>query len=211
MSAPARRDFDQAAAQWDTDPRRLAVAQAIAAAIVRDAAPQPHDEVMDFGAGTGLVTLQLAPRVRSLCAVDGSAGMLAQLERKLATDDIGNVRCLHLNLDAPLALPHGFDLVVSSMTLHHVPELAPLFAAFHAALRSGGRVALADLEQEDGSFHADNTGVHHFGFAHELVQTALAEAGFVDIAFTEATRIGRPQPDGASRFYPVFLVVARRA
>jgi len=28
----------------------------------------------------------------------------------------------------------------------------------------GGEIAIADLDKEDGDFHADNEGVMHFGF-----------------------------------------------
>ena len=43
----------------------------------------------------------------------------------------------------------------------------------------GGRVALVDLYQEDGSFHGDNAakGVHHSGFRSMWLQTLAEQAG----------------------------------
>ena len=55
------------------------------------------------------------------------------------------------------------DLIVSAMTLHHIAEISTLLCSLSRWLRSGGYLALADLDTEDGSFHQDLTDVHHFG------------------------------------------------
>jgi len=99
-----------------------------------------------------------------------------------------------------------YDLIVSSMTLHHVPDVPGLFQTFAQQLKPGGQVALADLEEEDGTFHDDTTGVHHTGFSRALIQAWLEEAGFQAVRVETAFVTAKGAVD-----YPVFLATAQRA
>lgn len=197
--------FDRAAATWDAEERRVLLARGVAEASARRCALPTGLDVLDFGCGTGLVALALAPLVKSVTGADTSRGMLDVFEGKARERGLGSVRSVLLPPGPPPALPQRYDLVVSSMTLHHVPDLAPLFAWFGAQLRPGGRVALADLDLEDGTFHDDGAGVVPLGFVREPFAALLAGAGFVDVAVETAavTRKG-------DRFYPVFLATGRR-
>jgi tRNA (cmo5U34)-methyltransferase len=193
--------FDQAAATWDEDPRRVTLARAVADEIARQI-PLSHDmDVLDFGCGTGLLTLALQPLVRSVTGADASSGMLDVLRRKVQGRGLSNVETTQLDPKRPLSLDARFQLIVSSMALHHVPDLAPLFSGFREHLRPGGRVALADLDREDGTFHEDARDVFHLGFERSEVQTLLAAAGFVSLGGTTVTIVRKEKGD-----YPVFLI-----
>jgi ubiquinone/menaquinone biosynthesis C-methylase UbiE len=206
-----RARFDRVAAEWDSNPTRVNLARAVVDAI-RSAVPlSPSLRGMDFGAGTGLVTLGLLPHVASLTAVDASPEMLRVLDQKLQALGIGNVFTLACDIArAPLPTAQ-FDLIVSSMTLHHLPDVPGVLRRLRPSLRPGGWIALADLDAEDGSFHADMTGVYHRGFARTQIQDWLGEAGFTDAALRDAHRISRPGADGRERTYGVFLATARVA
>jgi len=56
-----------------------------------EAAPAGDEHVLDLGAGTGLLTLALAPRVASVTALDISAAMLDRLEAHAASKGLSNV------------------------------------------------------------------------------------------------------------------------
>ncbi len=198
--------FDRAAATWDAEERRLLLASGVTEAIATRCALPADLDVLDFGCGTGLVSLGLRPLVRSVTGVDTSRGMLDVFERKVREKDLDSVRAVLLPAGAPLSLPDRFHLVVSSMTLHHVADLAPLFAGFHDHLHPGGRVALADLDLEDGTFHEDVTDVVHLGFDRGGIAALLAGAGFVDVEVETATVTRKGQ-----RSYPVFLATGRKA
>ena len=197
--------FDQVAGTWDEDPGRVALARAVADAIGRQAGLSPSMDVLDFGTGTGLLALAVQPHVRSVTGADTSAGMLEVFERKARARGLDAVRPYRLAGPESLAAAGAFDLIISSMTLHHVADLAALFAQFRALLRTGGRVALADLDTEDGSFHSpDVTDVHHLGFDRADLRAQLAAAGFEDLRETTAFVHRRH-----GREYPVFLISGR--
>ena len=203
-----KRDFDKEAAAWDTPPR-LRLAGDIFSALAKEVPLSATMDVVDFGCGTGLLSLALAPRVKSVTAVDSSRGMLEVLDGKIDRQGVRNVKTRRVDLEAGDRLPGPCHLLVSAMTLHHVPDVAALFTAFRGVIRPGGHLALADLKTEDGSFHGDNTGVFHFGFAPEDLRRLAAGAGFADVRDRPASEIEKPGPDGRARKYPVFLLVAR--
>ena len=74
--------FDQAAGTWDLTDRRVALAHGVTEAIKGAVALTGDLSVLDFGCGTGLVTLALAPLVGAITGADTSSGMLATLADK---------------------------------------------------------------------------------------------------------------------------------
>lgn len=206
-----RSRFNRVAVDWDSNPGRVALARAVVDAIRNTVELRPDMKVMDLGAGTGLVTLGLLPYVKHITAVDASSEMLKVLDQKLKALQIGNVRTLLCDI-AKTPLPVAdFDLIVSSMVLHHVPDVAQVLRQLRPSLRPGGWIALADLDSEDGTFHPDPTGVFHHGIDRDEVCRWLENAGFVETSSREAHRIVRPAADGQIHEYPVFLVAGRTA
>ena len=198
-----QKDFDVASLTWDEEPRRVKLAGEISDSILKSIPLSEEWDALDFGCGTGLVTLQLAPALRSITGVDSSSGMIGQLDKKIGRSGYSNVRVELCDIDKG-CLPSGrYHLIASAMTLHHVDKLAPLFQLFKTLLHPGGWVALADLESEDGSFHEDPTGVFHHGFSADELTTMLTMAGFSSIAITTTEVIK------GDRVYPVFLCTAQ--
>ncbi|HMK42555.1 MAG TPA: class I SAM-dependent methyltransferase [Dissulfurispiraceae bacterium] len=209
MSAE-KRDFDKEAALWDENPGRVKAAKEIAAAIMKNIDVTADMDVLDFGCGTGLVSLRLQPFVRSIVGVDSSQGMLDVIRAKIVRMNLSNIDVRHLDTDSHELPPARFHLIVTSMTLHHVPDVQPLLVRFHAMLMPGGRLCVADLDCDEGKFHENNTGVFHYGFDRTSLRELTAAAGFEDIAFTTATEITKPAHGGATRTFPVFLMTARK-
>jgi len=204
-----RARFDRVAAEWDANPGRVVLARAVADAI-RNAVPlRPDMNAMDFGAGTGLVTLGLLPYVDRLTSVDASGEMLRVLDEKLKALRIGNVHTMLCEIGKTTLPVAEFDLIVSSMVLHHIPDVPETLHRLRPCLRPGGWIALADLDSEDGTFHTDSTGVYHHGLDRDGVCRWLQDAGFTDTTSHEAHRMVRSSADGQTRQYPVFLVIGR--
>ena len=202
--APMTDLFKDKAQDWDTRPVPAQISEGVGAALRARVPLSAALRVMDFGAGTGLICAQVAPHVATVYAVDISASMLAQLAAKPALAGKVEVRCQDI-LAQPLDQP--VDLIVSAMAMHHVQDTARLVRAFAAHLAPGGRIALADLDREDGTFHpADAEGVFHHGFARDELGRELARSGFTDVEFGDAAQV-----DKGDRTYGVFLVTATRA
>jgi SAM-dependent methyltransferase len=200
--------FDQQASQWDQQASRVKMAAEIAEAMVRALRLGSDRDLLDFGAGTGLVTLRLQPLVRKVYAFDTSTGMLRALQDKLVQSRIDNVEVMAGAPETTPVLP-AVDIIVSSMTLHHVRDIPGLARAFKAALRPGGQLALADLDLDGGLFHAEHADVLHNGFDRAELGRTLAAAGFSAIEFRDATVIEKPGADGVVRPFSVFLLTAQ--
>lgn len=210
MQSEERRDFDKEAAQWDANPGRVKLSHDVADAIIREVGPSGNMDALDFGCGTGLVTLRLQPYVRTITGADSSRGMLDVLQEKVRAQGFTNVRVRFVDFEKGGRVDGTYDLVVSSMVLHHVADTAALFRQWRGLLRPGGRVCFADLDTEDGSFHGDNTGVFHLGFDREHLKNLLRETGFNDAWDITATRIVRETEGKGPREFSVFLIMARK-
>lgn len=205
-----KRDFDKEAASWDERPYRVKLATDIGDAIRKEVPITADMNAMDFGCGTGLLTLQLQPLVRSITGVDSSQGMLDVMGEKIVKSELSNVRVLRADLDKGETLTGTYDLVVSSMTLHHVKDIHRLLAEFHSILAPSGYLCIADLDVDDGQFHEDNTGVFHFGFDRAKLSKSFADAGFDDVRVTSASEMTRQTREGEKRTFTMFLVTGRK-
>ncbi|MDD3815486.1 MAG: class I SAM-dependent methyltransferase [Desulfocapsaceae bacterium] len=204
------KHFDKAAAGWDQKQRRVELAAKIAAAISSTLPLNKNMRALEYGCGTGLVGLALAPKLSTLTAVDTSTGMLAELARKIESEKISNVTPLRLDL-LQESLEDKFDLIFCAMTLHHIKEADQLLARFCDLLKDGAYLAVADLKEEDGSFHdAEADGVMHHGFNPEYLVTTLAGLGLTQVSVKEVHSIIKTNEAGASRAYPVILVTGKK-
>jgi 2-polyprenyl-3-methyl-5-hydroxy-6-metoxy-1,4-benzoquinol methylase len=210
MKKEVTRDFDAASAGWDEEPRRVQLAQDIAAAICRELPLAPEMDALDYGCGTGLLTLALQPYVGSITGADSSQGMLEVLRRKLSERGVSNVSTNFIDLEQRETLQGRYDLIASSMTLHHMQDVEAAVGTFVEALNPGGWLALADLETEDGAFHDDLTGVHHHGFSRELFHSLFSKHGLSEIRIVTAATIEKPDREGRTRAYTVLLALARK-
>ena len=170
--------FDQASTSWDEEPARVAMAQNIANAIKTVLPIQPSFSALDFGCGTGLVTIALQPYFNQITGIDSSPGMLEKLQQKIATYNIKNIKTQLIDLTsekAPINL--RANVIFSAMALHHIADITALLQKFATMLPEGGMLALADLDSEDGSFHLDQREVHHHGIEREYLKVQLSAIG----------------------------------
>lgn len=204
-------DFDKVAAGWDAEPRRVALARGIAQAILDELHPTATTEAMDFGCGTGLLSLALQPHVRRVTGIDASAGMLEMLQGKIRESGLDTIDTRQVDAEHGLEAEGEWDLVASSMALHHIRDTARLLRQFHTALRPGGALAIADLDPDDGEFHPAGMGVFHNGFVRAELRALLAQAGFIGIRDRTAASFRKQGASGQERDFSVFLMTARRS
>lgn len=196
--------FDERARDWDT-PERRERAEAVAGAIRAIVTLAPTMRAIDIGAGTGLLGLTLAGDVGEMVLAEPSEGMLEVVREKLAAGGPPNVTAVRLDLMADPSPGDPFDIAVSLLVLHHLADTRAALSAIRELLRPGGRLALADLDAEDGSFHGpDAEGIHHLGFERRALLEVTRAARFADVEIRTATEIER-----GGRRYPMFLLLAR--
>ncbi|HKK05289.1 MAG TPA: class I SAM-dependent methyltransferase [Gammaproteobacteria bacterium] len=195
--------FAEKAQDWDQSEMRTQLAAGIGSAVLERVDFHPNMAVMDFGAGTGLISGQVASKVGKITAVDVSESMLEQLAAKPELQ--GKVRTVCQDITEQ-PLDEEFDVIVSAMAMHHVENTDKLAKTFAEHLKPGGEVALADLDKEDGSFHPAGTeGVYHSGFDREAMKSILENNGFGNIEFVTAHTVNKETGN-----YPIFLVTARK-
>lgn len=204
--------FDQSAARWDNEPRRIALMKAVGEAILRYARPTPEMDVLDYGCGTGLVGLFLLGHVRTVTGADSSSGMLDILNGKTRAGGLSGMSAVRLDLERDRVPPERFHLIVSSMVMHHVADLDRVLQGFHEMLLPRGILSIADLDTEPGLFHPPEAAgsVYHHGFDRQAFVERLEGLGFLDVRSVTAHVVSKPMPTGEMREFPVFLMVGRR-
>ncbi len=195
-------NFKNKAQDWDSGDIRVNGAKAIANAIENEIELTQDMEILDFGVGTGLLGFSIAPKVKQVYGVDTSAKMLEKLEEKNSPQLA--IKAYHQDIIQE-PLEQQFDGLISSMTLHHVQDLDAFFHTIYKNIKQNGFIAIADLESEDGSFHSDNTGVHHFGFEEEALKEIVQKNGFKDIKIQNINTINKEH-----RNFCVFLLTAKK-
>lgn len=201
-------NFDAKATHWDSDPKKVARANTMAAAIRQQIPLADTTRVLEYGCGTGLLGFALRPAVGEMVLADSSRGMLNVVEQKIAAGRYERVATLLLDLSADSLPDEHFDLICSLMTLHHVSDYQGMLTKFLLLLNSGGYLCLADLDAEDGSFHGAGFNGQQ-GFDRQELKGVLTRIGFVDINFSTVFEVVRGEGQAQKR-YPVFLMICRR-
>ncbi|AFV97374.1 MULTISPECIES: class I SAM-dependent DNA methyltransferase [unclassified Sulfuricurvum] len=195
--------FNQAAQGWDKGDMRQNIAHSVFQTISSRISLLNNMNIMDFGAGTGLLSFKIASMVNQVVGVDLSEKMLEQLESKNSENLCVETICQNI-CEEPLN--KQFHGIVSSMAMHHVEDTEDLFRTFHSHLKRDGFIAIADLEAEDGTFHSHgNDGVYHFGFERSVLRQTIENAGFEHVRFHHAYTVEKE-----TREYPIFLVTASK-
>ncbi len=106
--------------------------------------------------------------------------------------------------------PGPFDLAASSMTFHHIEDTDLLLNRIAGILKPGGKIAIADLDSDEGKFHDSNEGVFHFGFDRHMMKKSFEAAGFVSVRNRTAAIMQKTGADGVVRTFTVFLMTGEK-
>lgn len=191
--------FNDKALTWD-GPQKIQMMQKLASETMKKLHLKEKVDILDFGCGTGLFGLEFADFAKSLTGIDTSEGMLSVFDKK--TSGVHHIKSLKIDLEKE-NLSQKFDLILSSMAFHHLENPEEVLGKLKGMLNKGGRIAIADLDQEDGTFHPDNKGmgVKHFGFSKDLLESWAKKQGLIFSHFL----IHNIQKN--SRDYLIFLAI----
>ena len=165
-----KHDFNHKAETFDS-PKNIFLANLVCQAVEKQIDLLSDKEILDFGGGTGLLTLPLAKQAKSVTLVDISEKMLEQARLKAEQQEIKNIQFLEQDLlENPLE--KEFDLIVVSRVLHHMPDLDAVLSLFHQYLKEDGRLLIADFTK---------TEANHHGFELTELEKQLIENGFSSV------------------------------
>jgi ubiquinone/menaquinone biosynthesis C-methylase UbiE len=202
--------FDEAATTWDDDPAKLERARKSAALLRERLQLNGSERVLEIGAGTGQLSLNLADEVGSILVTDVSPGMVAAADRNIQAAGLADrLTATRLDLLTDPVPDPPFDGAWSQLAWHHVPDGAALLRRARAALTPGGWLAVLELDADPaGDFHSgqdDFAGQHGFdraGFADDL-----RAAGFRDVSVGDGGSVEKELEGRGRRTFTMFLAI----
>lgn len=178
MTEASSEYFAQIAGQWDQ------IRTGYFGSAVRDSAfakayLRPEMAVADIGSGTGFLAAGLAPLVKRVYVVDGSAAMLAVAQKNLV--QFTNVEFHEadgLNLPFP---EESLDAVFANMYLHHAVDPQAAIREMLRVLRPGGRLVISDMDAHLYAWLKDEMADVWQGFDRRQIREWFEQAGLVNI------------------------------
>ncbi|MDC7219770.1 MAG: class I SAM-dependent methyltransferase [Spirochaetales bacterium] len=201
-----KNQFDVEAAHWDKQQYRLRRTKRFAEAI-KDSLPlKKNFKGLDFGCGTGLLGFNFLDTINHMTFWDSSEGMIEQVNNKI-TD---NSRAIGQICDIFTVSPaERFDLIVTLQALHHVPDAYGAVKILSEMTMPGGYLCLADLVEEDGSFHGEHLETAHNGFNVADLESHLNGLGLEKVSTTYPF-INEKVIDGEKKQFPLFLLIYKK-
>jgi len=200
-------EFDIKAAGWDANPMHWERSKAIADEITNLIPLSKEWTALEYGAGTGITSFLLKDQLKEITLMDNSAEMVRVMNEKIASSKAKNLKALNFDLEHTDYYGGKFDLIFTQMVLHHVTDVESIIKKFSKLLNPGGYLAIADLFEEDGSFHGEGFN-GHMGFNIEKLSGILLKNQFSNISHKTCFVIDRKISEGLTKQFDVFLLIA---
>lgn len=163
-------NFNHKAESFDSPQNRF-IADLIRQELEKQVVDFSDKHILDFGGGTGLVSLPLATQSKSVMLVDISEKMLEQAHLKVKKQAINNVHLLQQDL-LSTPLNQLFDIILVSRVLHHMSNIEEILNVFRNHLADDGQLFIADFVKTD---------TNHHGFHLVDLEGKLSQSGFSSV------------------------------
>jgi len=159
---------------------------AIAAAVRRAVPSAGSLTLLDYGCGPGHIGLRLAGDFGRVIMADTDPVVAEQA--RAAGAGLGNVEVRVMDLTRTVPPDVRADVVVSSLSWHHIADLDGLLEAY-PLVAPGGRLLVADLDYDGGAYHAGQPEFAHIVGYHraELVEL-VGRHGYGGVAVADLWR-----------------------
>ncbi len=137
-----------------------------------------HATALEIGPGDGAFLAELAPRFRTVFALDNSEEMLARSRASAATNQLHNVEFIFGETREALNRQLKVDAIILNMVLHHVARPADIFRDSAKLLNPRGCLVISDLSLHDQHWVRENCGDLWLGFESSELTEWAASAGF---------------------------------
>lgn len=167
--------FEQMANRYDSE-ERIELAKIVSEEVKTELRDSKLKSLIDYGSGTGLVSLALADLVDSVLLVDSSQQMLDVAKEKITHKGITNAKVLYSDFTEETSELKA-DIVLMSLVLLHIPDTKAILKELFNVLNDGGKLIIIDFDKNEKINHPK---VHN-GFLHEELETKLSAVGFKSI------------------------------
>ncbi len=178
--------FEQLAKRYDSEDR-IELANVIVKKVKSELRNSKSKSLLDYGSGTGLVSLELIDLVDSVVLVDSSKQMTDVAQEKINKRGINNAKAVYSNFTQETPALKA-DIILTSLVLLHIPDTKKILQQLFQVLNSGGKLIIVDFDKNNKISHPK---VHN-GFSHEEMKNYLTEVGFKSTkikTFHHGTRI----------------------
>ena len=205
------KHFDEQAKEWDNDPKKTERAKIFAEEIINFINPKPTDNALEFGCGTGLLSYQLKDAFKTISLADNSEGMVKVLKEKIKKQSLLNFKPLLVDLLEEDLNIGTFNVIYMLMTLHHIKDIKKVAKIFNSLLKTNGYLCIADLVEEDGSFHLNHPNFDgHNGFDKNKLSQLLINNGFT-VEYYNISYVIEKELETGIRKYPLFLMICKKS
>lgn len=174
-------NFNIQAATWDSE-QRVQRAKLIAAQIADVVELKRDYSALEFGCGTGLISFNLAEKLNDITCIDTSQGMIAVLNSKIEQYGVHNMTAYQRDINQDCLPAVQYDLIYTSMVLHHISDIDTILTRLEQLLKSGGYLCIIELDEDDGSFHKlEQDFQGHHGFNQEQLKIKLENVGLAEV------------------------------
>ncbi|RIV00485.1 class I SAM-dependent methyltransferase [Bacillus licheniformis] len=164
--------FEQIAKRYDTE-ERIELAKVIVNEVRPELRNSQSKSLIDYGSGTGLISLELSDLVHSILLVDSSKQMLEVAKAKISRKGIANAKTLYSDFTQETPELKA-DIVLMSLVLLHIPDTNKILQELFGILNDGGKLIIIDF---DKNYKIQHPKVHN-GFSHEELKKRLSDIGF---------------------------------
>ncbi|CDO02938.1 putative methyltransferase YcgJ [Oceanobacillus picturae] len=178
--------FEQLAKRYDSE-ERIELANVIVKEVKSELPNSKSKSLLDYGSGTGLVSLELIDLVDSIVLVDSSKQMTDVAQAKINNRGINNAKAVYSDFTKETPALKA-DVILISLVLLHIPDTKKILQQLFQVLNSGGKLIIVDFDKTEKISHPK---VHN-GFTHEELKNHLNEVGFKSTqinTFHHGTRI----------------------
>lgn len=107
------------------------------------------DNVLDFGCGTGLGTIELSKYAKTIHGIDLSTGMIKNANNKIKGEKINNIKFEVKDIFSKSLVKESYDVVLAFNILHFIDDIDRTLDRINKLLKENGKfIAVTDCFRE---------------------------------------------------------------